>query len=159
VTLCAILISLAWTFEASALGIATVAINFPNVTLDGTDQTVLGSTGAWQADAAGETSGWNITVSSTDFVNADLETISVSNLEIRLLDANITVVSGDVNGPSSTQTSFVSLSGAALKITSALAGEGNGVYNLTPDFRLTVPAETYTGSYAATVTVSISAGP
>ena len=30
---------------------------------------------------------------------------------------------------------------------------------MTPDFRLTVPAETYAGNYTATVTVDISAGP
>jgi hypothetical protein len=87
-------------------------------------------------------------------------TIAVANFQVRLLGDNITWVSGDaINLPASTQTDFASLSGTPIKIASAAVGEGNGVYNMTPDFRLTVPAETYIGSYTATVAVTISAGP
>jgi hypothetical protein len=143
---------------AAALTITTAAITFPNVTLDGSNQTVDGSTSAWRADAAGETGGWKVTVASTDFDNGASKTIAVRNFEIRLLDANIVVVSGDTNKPASTQTDFASLSGAALKIASAASGTGDGVYDLTPGFRLTVPAEAFTGAYTATVTVAISAG-
>ena len=144
---------------AAALNINTAAITFPDVTLDGSTQMVDGSTGAWRADAVGETEGWNLTVASTDFDNGAGKTIPVSNFHIQLLDANIAVVSGDTNGPVSTQTTFAALSGTALKIASAAAGEGDGVYDLTPDLRLTVPAETYTGSYTATVTINVSVGP
>lgn len=142
-----------------ALTITIAPITFPGVTLDGTDQTVTGSTSAWQADAAGESGGWNVTVASTDFDNGVGKIIAVSNFEIRLQDVNIVMVSGDVNGPASTQTTFTPLSGTAIKIASAVIGEGDGVYDLTPDLRLTVPAETYTGSYTATVTLAITAGP
>ena len=145
--------------SAAALTITTASITFPAVTLDGTDQTVNGSTSAWRADATGESGGWNVTVASTDFDNGAGKTIAVANFEIRLLDASIVVVSGDTNGPVSAQTIFASLSGTALKIASAAVSEGDSVYDLTPDFRLTVPAETYTGSYTATVTVTTSAGP
>lgn len=144
---------------AAALTITTAAITFPGVTLDGTDQTVSGSTSAWRANATGTADGWNVTVASTDLTNDDGKTIAVSNFESRLMDANIVTVSGDTNGPVSTQTTFASLSGTALKMASAAAGTGDGVYDLTPDFRLTAPAETYTGNYTATVTVTISVGP
>jgi hypothetical protein len=143
--------------EAAALSITTAAITFPSVTLNGDSQTV-GSTSAWQADAVGQNGGWNVTVASTDFDNGSGKTIAVSNFQIRLLDANIVWVSGGIK-PTSTQTTFTALSGTALKIASAAAGEGNGVYDMTPDFRLTVPAETYAGNYTATVTVDITAGP
>ncbi|MCH6556470.1 MAG: hypothetical protein IH797_07690 [Chloroflexi bacterium] len=96
---------------------------------------------------------------STISTTTEGRTIAVANFEIRLLDANIVVVSGDTNKPVSTQTTFASLSGTALKIASAASGTGDGVYDLTPDFQLTVPAETFSGSYTATVTVAISAGP
>ncbi len=141
------------------LNITTAAVTVSGVTLDGTDQTVNGSTSAWRADAVGESGGWNVTVSSTDFTNAESNTIAVSNFEIRLLVANIVRISGSFDLPTSTQTSFDSLSGTARKIASAASGKGDGVYDLTPGFQLTVPAETYTGSYTATVTVAISAGP
>ena len=145
--------------EAAALGITTAAISFPNVTLDGDPHTVDGSTSAWRAAAVGENGGWNVTVASTDFDNGSGKTVDVSNFEIRLLDTNIVWVSGDIDEPTSTQTTFTALSGTALKIASAADGDGNGVYDMTPDFRLTVPAETYAGNYTATVTVSISVGP
>ena len=146
--------------EAAALTINTAAISFPDVTLDGDPHTVDGSTSAWRAAAVGETGGWNVTVASTDFDNGSGKTIDVSNFEIRLLDTNIVWVSGDdVNMPTSAQTAFTALSGTALKIASAAVGDGNGVYDMTPNFRLTVPAETYAGNYTATATVSISAGP
>ena len=100
-----------------------------------------------------------VTVASTDFTNAESETIAVANFEIRLLDANIVWISGDAEGPVSTQTTFTALSGTPLKIASAAAGGGRGVYDLTPGFRLTVPAESYAGSYTATVTVDMTKGP
>jgi hypothetical protein len=146
--------------EAAALTINSAAISFPGVTLDGDPHTVDGSTSAWRADAVGETGGWNVTVSSTDFDNGSGKTIAVSNFQIRLLDANIAWVSGDdINMPVSTQTTFTALSGTGLKIASAAVDDGNGVYDLTPDFRLTVPADTFAGDYTATATVDISAGP
>lgn len=144
---------------AAALSITTAAITFPDVTLDGTDQTVDDSTIAWQADATGESGGWKVTVASTDFSSAEGKTIAVANFQIRLVAGNIVRVSGDINGPASSQTTFAPLSGTALKIASAAVGNGNGVYDMTPDFRLTVPAETYAGSYTVTLTVAISAGP
>ncbi|MGD8758997.1 MAG: hypothetical protein PVJ07_01950 [Anaerolineales bacterium] len=153
--LCAALI----VVQAAALTITSAPISFPGVTLDGTDQTVNGSTSAWRADATGEAGGWHVTVASSDFDNGSGKTIAVGNMEIRLLDVNIVRVSGDVNLPVSTQTTFASLSASALKIATAAVGEGDGVYDMTPDFRLTVPAETYVGSYTATVTVDISVGP
>ena len=241
-----------FTPSGGTLTISTSPITFPGVTLNGTDQTVTGSTSAWQADASGQGGGWNVDVSSTDFgidevqqvynsatagtftltfsgqttaaiaynasvatMESSLEalsnitdvnvtgsgtsgdpwvvtfvdpgkqnvaemtaddtnltggtstistategrTIAVANFEIRLLDGNIVVVSGDINKPVSTQTTFVSLSGTALKIASAALGEGDGIYDLTPGFQLTVPGGTFTGSYTAAVTVTISDGP
>ena len=142
----------------AALSITTAAITFPGVTLGGSDQTVDGSTSAWRADSS-QRNGWHVTVSSTDFSNAESKTIAVANFDIRLLDANIVWISGDAEGPVSTQTTFTALSGTPLKIASAAASIGRGVYDLTPDFRLTVPAESYAGSYTATVTVDITSGP
>lgn len=53
----------------------------------------------------------------------------------------------------------VDTSGQALKIASVAVGEGDGVYDLTLDFRLTVPAETYKGNDTGTATIVIGAGP
>lgn len=144
---------------AGAVTISPAPITFPGVTLNGLDQTLAGSTTAWRADSENTTLGWNVSVSSTDFSDGGSESIAVSNFEIRLLDSNIVKVSGQNKLPTSTQTSFAALSGAPLKIVSAATGDGKGVYDLTPDFQLTVPGETSAASFTATVTVSIVTGP
>lgn len=142
-----------------ALSIATSAITFTGVTLNGFDQTVAGSTGAWRVDATGEAGGWNSTIAATDFSNGVGGTIAVSDLEFRLADANITLVSGDPTLPISTQTGYISLSGTAIKFISAASGTGDGVYDLLPELRLTVPAETYIGNYTCTITIATNSGP
>jgi hypothetical protein len=158
--LAALLATGALAMKASAITISTVPITFPFTTLNGTDVTANTSGSTWQADGEGNPAPWHINVSSTDFTNAASKTIAVSNFEIRLLDANIVAVTGPPNPkPSSTQTSFTPLSGTELKIATANAAQAVNLYDLTPDFRLTVPAETYTGDYSATVTITIVAGP
>ena len=145
--------------HSAALSISTLAVTFPGVSLNGYDQIVLGTTSAWQVDAIGEAGGWNATISATDFTNGVGGVIHVSNFEFRLADANITLVSGDPVLPSSAQTAFAPLSGSSLKLISAASGEGDGVYDLLPEFRLNVPAETYVGNYTSTLTITISTGP
>ena len=149
---------LAQVLHAEALTVDTWPVTFPAVTLDGTNQTVSGSTAAWEVDAGGEAGGWNLTVASTDFTAA-AKTIAVANFTIRLLNVDIVLGAGDPALPTSTQTTFASLSGTPLKIASAAVGEGDGQYELTPGFELTVPAETYTGAYSATLTADVAVGP
>jgi hypothetical protein len=155
----ALLAGLGLASGAAALSITAANITFPGVTLNGLDQTVSGTTSAWQANGQGESGGWNVTVSSTDFSDGGSGTIAVSNSEIRLLDSTIVRVSGSPNLPTSTQTTFAALSGTPLKIASAAVGDGDGVYDMTPDFQLTIPGESTAGAYTATVTVSIAVGP
>ena len=158
--LAALLATGALALKASAITINTVPITFPPTTLNGADVTATTSGSTWQADGEGLLAPWHINVSSTDFTNAESKTIAVSNFAIRLLDSNIVVVTGPPSPkPSSTQTSFTSLSGTDLRIATATAAGGDNVYDLTPDFRLTVPAATYTGDYSATVTITILNGP
>ncbi|MBT3314425.1 MAG: hypothetical protein HN390_07400 [Anaerolineae bacterium] len=147
------------TTHSSALSISTSALSFPNVFLNGYDQSILGSTSAWQVDASGEAGGWNATISATDFTNGVGGVIYVSNLEARLADSSIVLVSGDPILPTSTQTTFAALSGVGLKFVSAASGTSDGIYDLTPEIRLTVPAETYIGNYTSTLTITVSVGP
>ena len=142
-----------------ALSIVSSPVTFPEVTLSGSSQTVDGTSDPWRVDATDESSGWNVTVSSTHFENEGGKQLDVSNLKVRLLDEKITYVSGDTNRPSSVQTTFTSLSDNGLKIASAAEGNGGGIYDLSPDFQLTIPSEAYEGTYTATLTVNISSGP
>jgi hypothetical protein len=153
------LVATALVTHARALSITTASITFPEVILDGTDQHVDGSAGVWQANAEGETGGWHISIASTDLDNGEGGLIPASNLEIRLLNESILWISGDPTTPVSTQTTYVSLGGTALMIVSADIGLSDGLYSLAPDVRLTVPAQTYIGTYTATVSVDINSGP
>ena len=144
--------------RAAAQTIAAAPVSFGTVALDGRDRVVPGTTSAWQVDASDAADGWNITVAAGDFTDGAGHTIAAHNLEVRLPETGIVEVSGDGTLPASAQTDFAPLSGAGLKIASA-AVEAAGMYELTPEFRLTVPAETYAGSYTATLTVAANTGP
>ena len=80
--------------KATAISIVTVPIAFPAITLDGTPQTATTSSGTWQASGDDNPAPWHVNVSSTDFDNGAGKIIDVSNFEIRLLDENISAVSG-----------------------------------------------------------------
>jgi len=138
--------------------VTSQGITFPSTQLTGALQTVSGSTTAWRVEStypAG--TGWHITISAQDFVSG-IRTIAVSNFDARQLDANIVVISGS-GPPSSTMTSFAPLSTSPQTMLSASGANGVGTYDFTPDFRLKIPAATYSGSYSATVTATFIVGP
>jgi hypothetical protein len=146
------------TRQVFALGISTSVIQFNGVILNGQDQVTFGSTDAWRVDASDADQGWNVMVSATDFTNENSQLLSASNLEICLPDENIVIISG-AGGPISTQPFFASLGGDPVKIVSADDHQGTGVYDLTPEFKLLVPAQTFKGAYTSTITVSVVSGP
>ncbi len=146
------------TLTSGSLSLTTNPVNFGVLASTGLDQTVDVTPLDWVGiDATGTGAGWNVTVSSTDLTTVG-GTIAVDNLKLQLLDVNIVPVSGNAK-PLSQVTSYQPLSGAALKILSAAATTGMGLYVFPPDFRLTVPAESVPGAYAAFLTVSINSGP
>lgn len=101
--------------------------------------------------------GWHITIQGTDFSDGS-HTIGIGNMAARLLDANIVVLSGS-GPPSSTMTAYTPLSAAAQTMLQATGTNGVGSYQFTPDFRLSVAAETYTGNYLAAITATFIIGP
>lgn len=141
-----------------ALSVSTSPITFPAVTLDGSPKT-LTTAATWQVNAQSEEGGWRLLVSATGFSATGGRTIAVDNLQVKLANTAIARVSGDTEGPVSTQTSYAPLGSTPLRIASAADGAGQGVYNLSPDFRLSIPAQTYKGSYSGTVTIEVAAGP
>lgn len=141
-----------------ALGISSKSVQFDSVSLNGSDQIISGSTSAWRIDASDTAGGWNVIVQADDFSDGYGHFIDSTNLAIRLLNEKITVISGE-GGPASTQTSYTSLGNGWVKIISSPENVGMGIYDITPDFSLFVPAQTYSGSYTATITVSVVTGP
>ncbi len=146
------------TLTGGSLSLTTNPVDFGTLELSGVDQTIDTTPLDWVGtDATGTGAGWNVTVSSTDLTTVG-GTITVDNLKLQLLDVNIVNVAGNAK-PVSQVTSYQPLSGAALKILSAAATTGMGMYVFPPDFRLNVPAESVPGVYAAFMTVSVVSGP
>lgn len=140
------------------LSIVPQAITFEGVTLSGAAQSgIAGSTTAWTVtDPTGTGAGWTVTIQAGDFEKTTdpTKTIPASGFKASLSD--IDTIAG--NAPPTS-----SLAGASLDqeqvLVSAAAGEGMGTYKVTPTFTLDVPVDTYAGTYEATVTLTISAGP
>lgn len=155
----AFIVAMCLVTHSVALSISTAPVVFPNAFLTGYDQVFYGETMPWQVDASEELSGWNATISATNFENEFGSIIYVSNLEFRLPAGNITFISGDEVLPVSTQNDFISLSETPAKFISAESETGSGVYQFLPEFRLFIPAQTYAGSYLSTLTITVNAGP
>jgi len=127
------------------------------VFLAGADQVSTGNLGLIDIrDARGNGLGWNVFISATDFIRAGLPVrkISANNFSVPLSPSVVTI---DGNAP---PVSFSgSLAGAGVKLLSAVVGDGMGEYQVNPKLVLVVPAQTYAGTYAATVTETIFSGP
>jgi hypothetical protein len=143
--------------ENGASGIATTSITFPGTTIDGTDQIIDdNSANDWQVTSDNPAgTDWHVNISSTDF-STGTYTIAVSDFEIRLLDANITPGS---DKPASQITTYTPLSTSNQQLLAYSGSNGNSTFDFIPDFRLNILAETYIGSYSATVTVTYVTGP
>ena len=125
-------------------------VNLTDVTLDGTDQNTTGSLGIFRViDPRGTGTGWYLTMGSTDFEEvSSTRTISSQAGGFAVTNANLTVVSGNGGVTASTG----NLAPATLTILDSPSPNGRGISETNPDVQLQVPAETYVGTYAATVT-------
>ncbi len=116
-------------------------------------------------DSSGTGEGWNVTVQSGNFVYSGLyggSDINASAFEI--LTANTPqYASGQAidgsNGPKVPAANATGSLDAARKVLQANSGYGQGGYSQTLNVRLTVPAMARAGTYTASLTVTISAGP
>ncbi|HEB12405.1 MAG TPA: hypothetical protein ENI11_01880, partial [Actinobacteria bacterium] len=137
------------SFDFSPSGDTTLS----SATLTGLDTTATGFLGSVGIrDARGTQSGWNVTVSCTDFIllSDPTETIPASNISIPIAPS-VTII----GGTSPPVAASGSLAGAGLTLLDAAPGNGAGHYEVTPDLELLVPASSLSGNYAATITETI----
>ncbi len=138
--------------------VTSQGISFPNVTLNGQDLIRIGSTTAWTVEStypAG--TGWHVTIQGSDFTDGS-HTLGIGYLETRLLDADIVVISGS-GPPSSTMPSDTTMSTVPQTMLQASGANGVGIYEFTPGFRLSIPAEAYIGTYTASIVATFIVGP
>jgi hypothetical protein len=154
------------TITGGSLSVIAQNVTLSSVIMDGTDKTATSDFGSntWTAtDARGSGAGWNLTITATDFVNAELKTIDIgaagSEFQIQLTDDHIAVDSGNTK-PTTNVSNLTDIPKLTpLNFMKADLTEGMGSYTLQPNFLLKIPASTYTGSYSSTITIAAVTGP
>jgi hypothetical protein len=135
-----------------------------SLTLNGTDQTVGYTLPVEAIDPRGTGTGWNLTVTSTQFSDGSGHTFP----------ATASTITGASNacGPSSTCTTATNNvansnlglpAGASppapVKFFNATASTGLGKVDVNATVSVLVPANVFAGTYTSTVTVSVASGP
>jgi len=130
-----------------------------SVTLDGTDKTTTGTVGTIEVvDARGSGLGWSLNIKATDFVETSdpsriIDITPGADTGFSVPSApTVNVIAGNT-APSSFSGN---LDGTGFNLLSAAANTGMGTYQTTPDLELKVPAETYSGTYESTVTLTVN---
>ena len=138
-----------------------------SATLNGTDQTSTSTATFDVGDATGSGTGWNITATSTTFStgtggNVKLLSTSASTVQTAptvACDTSVTctTASNTITFP------FVVPAGSnaptAQKLYNAASNSGMGNQTVSASFRLTIPANTYAGTYSSTWTYSLVSAP
>jgi hypothetical protein len=132
-------------------------------TLTGVDQT-LSTTQAFDVgDATGSGTGWNVTATSTTFTTGShslsTSATTVTSAPSIACDASATCTLGTNSTSYPYTLPAASTAPTATKLISIGANTGMGNQTVTPTWKLSVPANTYAGSYTSTWTLSLVSGP
>jgi hypothetical protein len=141
----------------------------PDVTfaaaLNGKDRTVTATQAIDVDDATGSGAGWNLTATSTTF-SAGAHTLATTATTINAApavacDAGVTCVTARktalVTYPYTLPAAAVAPT--ATRMFNSNVNRGMGAQTLTPTWRLAVPANSYSGTYLSTWTLSLISGP
>ncbi len=155
------------TLTAGSLGFVSAPANvtFPGVTLNGQNKTATVAQPFDVGDATGSGSGWNITATSTSFTTGTHTlptnaTTVASAPSTPTCDAGVTCTQGGATTVSYPYTlPAAAIAPTATKMYNAPANTGMGDQTVTPTWTLTIPANSYAGSYSSTWTLSLVSGP
>jgi hypothetical protein len=149
---------------AGTLTEVTTAVPTFSATLDGTDQTPTYTLPITVSDTrnGANANGWNLTITSTQFKTATSNTLPTTASTIT--GVNVTCPGGGCTNPTNSINPPVAVPAAAVaptavKFYNAANNTGKGTFTVTPTVQVTVPANTFIGSYASTITLAVVAGP
>jgi len=147
---------------------APATLTFAGVTLDGSARTTTNAAGSFPlevTDATGLAGGWDVSLSATTFVDSatsqklnDAGTLSVTNLSTIYSPSNDgsgTIPDSSVTPASATPVA-VTTAAAPTPIYNAAPLTGMGSFELDTQLSLYIPANTVSGTYSSTITVSIA---
>lgn len=152
------------TVNAGTLTEANATVPAPSATLNGTDQTVNYTLAITVIDATGSGSGWNLTITSTTFTtSAPVHTLATSASSLTGVTA-VCFASTTCTDPTNAITYPVAVPAGgsaptAVKFFNAAANSGMGKFTITPTINISLPANTYAGTYTSTITLAVVNGP
>ncbi len=140
--------------------------NFNPVTLNGTLQLTSATIAPFViTDDSGALAGWHVTLLAPDFHNgtgAGCETGATASISGANLAMNAPVVTAGDAGTDMTGVTSAGFSDftSPRTIIAAAAGEGAGIYDVSPEIlRLAVPTNATAGTYCTQATIAITSGP
>lgn len=136
-----------------------------STTLDGTDRVATYTLTLTVTDATGSGNGWKLTITSTQFTTGggSPHTLPTSASTITGVTASC-VASTTCANPINNVIYPVAAPAAsspptAVAFYNAAANTGMGKFTVTPTVSVSIPANSYAGSYSSTVTLAIVSGP
>jgi hypothetical protein len=131
-------------------------------TLDGSDQTVNYTLPLTMNDLRGSGAGWNLTMTSTTF-NDGTHTLATGASSLASATSSCTAGGTCTNPTNSVSYPLTVPAGAtaptAVKVFNAAANTGMGRFTVTPSINVSIPGNSFAGSYASTLTIAAVSGP
>jgi len=139
----------------------------PNVafaaTLNGSDQTPTSTEAIDVSDATGSGTGWNVTATSTTFttgthsLSTAATTVTAAPADACDAGATCTVATNAIGYPYTLPAA--TSAPTATKLFNSAANTGMGNQTVTPTWKLSIPANTFAGTYTSTWTISLVSAP
>ncbi len=148
------------TLTASITAASLTSVTYSNVL-----QTNTGALTLNVSDARGTSQGWNVTVSSTDFIyqvggpSANPSNIPATGFSVVTPATPVMVAGQAVDGTNGPVAGTGGALSSARQVISSAADYGSGDYTQVLPVSLAIPALSQTGTYVATLTVNVSSGP
>lgn len=152
------------TVTGSTLSATTSATPSFSANLDSGDSTQTYTIPLTVQDTRGTGAGWNLTVTSTTFTTGGGSPNLLSTTASSLTGVTSSCSTGTCTNPVNAQSYPVTVPAAAtaptaVKFFNTSANNGMGRFTVTPTVAVTIPQNTFAGTYTSTVTLSIVSGP
>jgi hypothetical protein len=144
----------AGTRSASIADVALDAVSYSH-----SDQLQSGTLVLSADDSTGSDAGWNVTVQTSAFTRAGGGSVPAANFVLGTPATPSMTAGQAVDGTDGPLAGVGGGLDSARKVVFANEGFGKGTYTQDLPVSLTVPGQSLAGTYSATLTVTISAGP
>jgi hypothetical protein len=149
----------------AALSLTTTAAPTFSDNLDLGDQTTSYSAALTAKDTSIAISpGWHLTITSTQFTTGGGSPHTLATTASSITSVSSVCAAGSCVNPTNSVTYPVAVPAAsspptAVTFYNAAANTGQGTFTVTPTIRVTVPQNSYAGTYTSTLTLAIASGP